>query len=85
MLAKANYPLSLHLGARSDQKNNKNWLSLSREDDCKAAREKISCAEKLRASKIPKVRPQIKNEEREREREKEKERACNTHHPASHI
>lgn len=47
MLAKANCSVCI-----CDQKNNKNWLSLSREDDYKAAREEIPCAEKLRASKI---------------------------------
>lgn len=67
MLAKANYPLSLHLGARFDQKNNKNWLSLSREDDCMVPeRDKISCAEKLRASKILTTANE-KPSERERE------------------
>lgn len=74
MLAKANYPLSLHLRARSDQKNNKIWLSLSREDDYKAAREKISCVEKLRVSKILTTAKSKTKRERERETERKKER-----------
>lgn len=73
MLAKANYPLSLHLGARSDQKNNKNWLALYLQDDYKAAREEIPCAEKLRASKIYDRKQKSSARERERERERQRE------------
>lgn len=83
MLAKANCSVCI-----CDQKNNKNWLSLSREDDCMVPeRDKISCAEKLRASKILTTANQKSSaREREREKKREKERACNTHHhPASHI
>lgn len=70
MLAKANYPLSLHLRPKEQQKL---VVSLSREDDCKAAREKISCAEKLRTSKILTTANQNPREREERERKRERE------------
>lgn len=73
MLAKANYPLSLHLRARSDQKNNKSGC-LSREKMITRQQERKFRVWKSCASRRY-LRPQNqKPSERERERDREKER-----------